>query len=84
MEKLPRAFDNLSRKYRSISVPMRLQSATEFLVTYGWAILVIALITLAIFVSGIFNQNAYHAQQCVIVRGSHASAISWAATGRSS
>ena len=48
---------------------MKQQTATEFLVTYGWAILVIAIIMLAIFATGVFNTSNYAAQQCVISSG---------------
>ncbi len=51
------------------STKIKQQSATEFLVTYGWAILVIAIIMLAVFATGIFNSNNYASQQCVISSG---------------
>lgn len=48
---------------------MRLQTATEFLITYGWAFTVIAIVLLALFASGYFNPNTYAAQECVLSSG---------------
>ena len=45
---------------------MRLQTATEFLVTYGWAFTIIAIVLLALFASGFFNPSTYSAQQCTL------------------
>ncbi len=35
--------------------PFRLQSAMEYLMTYGWAILIIAIVLAALFSLGVFN-----------------------------
>jgi hypothetical protein len=48
---------------------MKLQSAIEFLVTYGWALLIIAIMLFALFTSGILNSNAYASQKCVLTSG---------------
>ncbi|MDE1860563.1 MAG: LamG domain-containing protein [Candidatus Micrarchaeota archaeon] len=45
MANLPKAFSNR----------FRLQSAMEYLMTYGWAILVIAIVLVALFEIGVFN-----------------------------
>ena len=39
-------------------MPFRSQSAMEYLMTYGWAILIVAIVLIAIFSSGIFNSAA--------------------------
>ena len=38
---------------------VKAQSAMEYLTTYGWAILVIAVVVAALFELGLFNQNTY-------------------------
>jgi hypothetical protein len=48
---------------------MRAQTAAEFLVTYGWAILIISVIMVALFASGFFNPNNYASQQCILSSG---------------
>ena len=37
----------------------KLQSAMEYLTTYGWTLLVLALILASMFVLGLFNSNNY-------------------------
>ncbi|HUY69976.1 MAG TPA: LamG-like jellyroll fold domain-containing protein [Candidatus Baltobacteraceae bacterium] len=50
----------------------RAQSAIEYLMTYGWAILVIAVVLAVMFSLGLFNANTYggraHAGSCTIQR----------------
>jgi hypothetical protein len=48
---------------------MRLQSAIEFLITYGWAITIIAIALFALFASGYFNPSNYSGQECAITSG---------------
>ena len=38
---------------------MKLQSAMDYLSTYGWAILIIAVIMVAVFELNLFNPNTY-------------------------
>ena len=38
---------------------MRSQSAVEYLTTYGWVIIIIAIVVLAFFYLGVFNANTY-------------------------
>jgi hypothetical protein len=38
---------------------MKAQSATEYLMTYGWAILIIIIVTAALYALGIFNPQTY-------------------------
>jgi hypothetical protein len=45
---------------------MKLQSAIEFLVTYGWMLIVLAVMLLALFYSGVLNSNTYAAQKCIL------------------
>ncbi|MCL5239676.1 MAG: hypothetical protein M1286_04395 [Candidatus Marsarchaeota archaeon] len=48
---------------------MRLQTAIEFLTTYGWAFIVITVVMLALFETGFFNPSTYSAQSCVMSSG---------------
>ncbi|MDE1855453.1 MAG: hypothetical protein KGH57_04015 [Candidatus Micrarchaeota archaeon] len=48
---------------------MRLQSAMEFLITYGWAFTIIAIVLLALFVSGYFSPSNYAGQECTLTSG---------------
>ena len=50
-------------------VNMKLQSAVEYLTTYGWALLVIAVIFTAVFALGIFSTQNTTPQQCVAPGG---------------
>lgn len=45
---------------------MKLQSAMEYLVTYGWAILIISIVLAALFASGVFNPSQFAGQECVL------------------
>lgn len=45
------------------------QTAIELLVTYGWALVVLAVIIFALFAAGIFNMNSYPQQECIISSG---------------
>jgi hypothetical protein len=51
---------------------MRLQSAMEYLLTYGWAILVVSVVLGALFSLGVFNPNTFspraHAGSCQVYR----------------
>lgn len=42
---------------------MKLQSAMEFLTTYGWAILIIAVVIIVLFKIGVFNSNNFISTQ---------------------
>ena len=57
---------------------MKLQSAMEYLTTYGWAILIIAIILVAFFALGVFNSNAYSPKaqpgSCSITRNQYGGA----------
>ncbi|MDE1833537.1 MAG: LamG domain-containing protein [Candidatus Micrarchaeota archaeon] len=50
----------------------RAQSAMEYLMTYGWAILIIAVVLAVLFTLGIFNANTYggraHSGSCTVQR----------------
>lgn len=56
----------------------RAQSAMEYLTTYGWAILIIAVILVAFFALGVFNGNAYSPKaqpgSCSITRNQYGGA----------
>ncbi len=47
----------------------KLQSAMEYLMTYGWAILIIAVIILALFQLGIFSASALSGNSCIAASG---------------
>ena len=48
---------------------MKLQSAMEYLITYGWAILILAIALSALFVLGVFNSSGATGQICKINQG---------------
>jgi len=48
---------------------VRLQSAIEFLATYGWAFIMLTIALTVFFTLGVFNANNYAAQQCVFTSG---------------
>jgi hypothetical protein len=41
------------------------QSAMEYLMTYGWAILIIAVVLSALFMLGLFNPSTFVSSQCI-------------------
>ena len=48
---------------------MKLQSAIEFLMTYGWAVLILAVVLAALYALGVLNPGTYAAQECVFSSG---------------
>ncbi len=44
---------------------LRAQSAVEYLTTYGWAILVIAVVLAAMFALGLFSPSSYVNNECI-------------------
>jgi hypothetical protein len=44
---------------------MKLQSAVEYLVTYGWAIIIIAIVLAMVYELGYFNPSAFTNNQCI-------------------
>lgn len=48
---------------------MRLQSAMEYLMTYGWAILILAVVLAALFLLGVFNPSQYANEVCSFQSG---------------
>lgn len=63
---------------QSRETTMKLQSAMEYLMTYGWAILVIAIVTIALFKLNVFNPNYWSPKlqpgSCSVIRKSYGSA----------
>ena len=57
---------------------MKLQSAMEYLMTYGWAILIIAIVIIALFKLNVFNPNYWSPKlqpgSCSVIRKSYGSA----------
>ena len=47
----------------------RAQSAMEYLLTYGWAFLIIAVVLGAMFALGIFNPGQFAGQECILPAG---------------
>ena len=47
----------------------RLQSAMEYLMTYGWAILIIAVVIAVLFTLGVFNASNFSSTACIAVSG---------------
>lgn len=47
----------------------RLQSSMEYLMTYSWAFLVIALVLVSLFTLGLFNPGAFVNTQCIFPAG---------------
>jgi len=43
---------------------MKLQSAMEYLITYGWAILILGVTLVALYALGVFNTNAFTPNIC--------------------
>ena len=60
---------------------MRLQSAMEYLMTYGWAILIIAVALAVLFYFGVFNPSSFVGQQCVLQSGLSCTIVSMSANG---
>ncbi|MEM3791383.1 MAG: hypothetical protein QXL16_01475 [Candidatus Micrarchaeaceae archaeon] len=48
---------------------LRLQSAMEYLMTYGWAILIIAVVLGALFTLGVFNSSSLLGTHCIATPG---------------
>lgn len=48
---------------------MKLQSALEYLMTYGWAILIIAIVAGVLFALGVFNPGSAISQICQLEAG---------------
>ncbi|VVB76734.1 Uncharacterised protein [uncultured archaeon] len=53
----------------SVCETLRLQTAIEYLATYGWAILIMALMLAVLFSTGVFSPNSYIVQECVVSSG---------------
>jgi len=47
----------------------KLQSAMEYLMTYGWAILIIAVVLAALYGLGVFNAGNFLSSQCLLPAG---------------
>ena len=59
------------RTYRKLlrKAPAKAQSAMEYLMTYGWAILIIAVVLGALFELGIFNTTSFTGSSCIAESG---------------
>ncbi len=59
----------------------RLQAAMEYLMTYGWAILIIAIVLLALFTLGIFTPGTYLNPTCYLPAGFNCQSVFLASNG---
>ena len=50
---------------------MKAQSATEYLMTYGWAILIVIIVVAALYSLGVFNYQNYTTGTWTYLDGSH-------------
>jgi hypothetical protein len=50
----------------TIKRDQKAQSAMEYLVTYGWAILIIGIVLAALFYIGVFNPSSLSENQCIL------------------
>ncbi len=64
--------------------PLRLQSAIEYLVTYGWAILAITVVLAALFALGVFNPGNTLPTQCILPAGLSCTSVYVASNGLAS
>ena len=62
---------------------MKAQSAMEYLMTYGWAILIIAIVLVALFSLGIFNSSSFINTTCIATSGFQCSSVSLTPSGMS-
>jgi len=46
-------------------MPLKLQSAMEYLITYGWAILIISIAIATLYMMGLFSPSSYVTSTCV-------------------
>jgi YVTN family beta-propeller protein len=60
---------------------MKLQSAPEYLMTYGWAIVLIAVALGALYALGVFNPSFYVSQQCLLSSGLSCSIVTMGTNG---
>ena len=65
------------RMRRNIARNLKLQSAMEYLMTYSWAILILAVVLGALFTLGLFNPSTFMNNQCLLPRASSARAFTW-------
>ncbi|MGC8478929.1 MAG: hypothetical protein ACP5NE_03320, partial [Candidatus Micrarchaeia archaeon] len=57
--KIHRHTDPIITKKLLVKASLKAQSAMEYLMTYGWAILIIAVVLGALFQLGVFNANNF-------------------------
>ncbi len=67
--KLIKAIISYILKHMKEQSRFRLQSAMEYLMTYGWAIIIIALVIVVFYALGFLNANTYATQSCTLQAG---------------
>ncbi len=60
---------------------LKAQSAMEYLITYGWAIIIIAVVLGALYGMGVFNLNNVVSSQCLLQSGFSCESISMPSSG---
>lgn len=60
---------------------VKAQSAMEYLMTYGWAILIIGVVLVALFALGIFNASSFVSSTCTPVAGFQCTSYSLTSSG---
>lgn len=69
------------RVIRSASGGSRAQSAMEYLMTYGWAILIIAVALAVIYYFGVLTPSSFVGQQCLLPSGLSCTVVGMATNG---
>ncbi len=62
-------------------MPLKLQSAMEYLMTYGWAILIIAVALGALYGLGVFSPGRFLGSQCLLPAGFSCPSLSMSSNG---
>ncbi len=67
---------------RNIARNLKLQSAMEYLMTYSWAILILAVVLGALFTLGLFNPSTFMNNQCLLPAGVQCQSVYLASNGQ--
>ncbi|MGC8547455.1 MAG: hypothetical protein ACP5MC_00425 [Candidatus Micrarchaeia archaeon] len=68
-------------KYLESMNAKKLQSAMEYLMTYGWAILILAVVLGALYGLGVFNASRFLGSQCLLQAGFSCPSLSMSSNG---
>ncbi len=78
--KFPFAFIN-ENMYANSKSQSKAQSAMEFLITYGWAFLIIGVVLAALYALGLFNTNAFGAKSTCLLNNFLCKGLTFATNG---